>query len=240
MNTSLMPDPTFYPSPGLAMQAAPERIAYVTMLNVGKSGKRDAMGVINVDPRSSAYGQFVGQVDFPNDDNELHHFGWNACSACLCPQAPHPHMERRYLVVPGIASSRIHILDTKADPNQPKIVKIIEPEEFIRKTGYTSPHTIHCGPDGIYGSALGSASGDGPGGIFLMPEVVHAQLQILQGKLRSVAAELRRQCLFGGASQSEDRNAWHRWRSFLAAVELKPITPARSRDRSIPASPRLG
>src|SRR6476646_10811454 len=74
----------------------------------------------------------------------------------------------------------------------------------------------------------------------VMPEVVHAQLQILQGKLRSVAAELRRQCLFGGASQSEDRNAWHRWRSFLAAVELKPITPARSRDRSIPASPRLG
>ena len=155
---SLMPDPTFYPSPGMAMQAAPERIAYVALLNVGKNGKRDAMGVINVDPRSPAYGQFVGQVDFPNDDNELHHFGWNACSACLCPQAPHPHMERRYLVVPGIGSSRIHILDTKADPNHPKIVKVIEPEEFIKKTGYTSPHTIHCGPDGIYGSALGSAS----------------------------------------------------------------------------------
>ena len=47
-------------------------------------------------------------------------------------------------------------------------MKVIEPEEFIKKTGYTSPHTIHCGPDGIYGSALGSASGDGPGGIFLM------------------------------------------------------------------------
>jgi selenium-binding protein 1 len=168
MDMSLKPDPSFYPSPGLAMQAAPERIAYVTLLNVGKNGKRDAMGVINVDPQSSAYGRFVGQVDFPNDDNELHHFGWNACSACLCPQAPHPHMERRYLVVPGIGSSRIHILDTKPDPNHPKIVKVIEPAEFIKKTGYTSPHTIHCGPDGIYGSALGSASGDGPGGIFLM------------------------------------------------------------------------
>ena len=165
---SLMPDPTFYPSPGLAMQAAPERLAYVALLNVGINGKRDAMGVIDVDPTSSAYGRIVGQVDFPNGDNELHHFGWNACSACLCPQASHAHMERRYLVVPGIASSRIHILDTKADPNQPKMMKVIEPEEFIRKTGYTSPHTIHCGPDGIYGSALGSASGDGPGGIFLM------------------------------------------------------------------------
>ena len=123
---SLMPDPTFYPSPGLAMQAAPERIAYVALLNVGNGGKRDAMGVVNVDPSSSAYGQLVGQVDFPGGDNELHHFGWNACSACLCPQAPHPHMERRYLVVPGITSSRIHILDTKADPYHPTIVKVIE------------------------------------------------------------------------------------------------------------------
>src|SRR4029078_10310307 len=81
---------------------------------------------------------------------------------------PHPHMERRYLIVPGIGSSRIYILDTKPDPKQPKIVKLIEPEYFIKKTGYTSPHTIHCGPDCIYGSALGSATGDGPGGIFLM------------------------------------------------------------------------
>jgi selenium-binding protein 1 len=77
-------------------------------------------------------------------------------------------MERRYLIVPGIGSSRLHIIDTKPDPKQPKIVKIIEPEEFIEKTGYTSPHTIHCGPAGIYGSALGSADGNGPGGIFVM------------------------------------------------------------------------
>jgi hypothetical protein len=72
------------------------------------------------------------------------------------------HRQRR------IGSSKIYILDTKPDPKQPKIVKVIEPEEFIQKTGYTSPHTIHCGPDGVYESALGSASGDGPGGIFLM------------------------------------------------------------------------
>ena len=62
---SLMPDPTFYPSPGMAMKAAPEHIAYVSLLNVGKNGKHDAMGVIDVDPHSTTYGQFVGQVDFP-------------------------------------------------------------------------------------------------------------------------------------------------------------------------------
>ena len=167
--TLMRPDPTFYPSPGMAMQAPPERLAYVALLNADKNGKRDAMGVIDLDPqflRTTA--SWSARWIFHSGDNELHHFGWNACSACLCPQAPHPHMERRYLIVPGIGSSRIHILDTKPNPRQPKIVKVIEPEEFIRKTGYTSPHTIHCGPDGVYGSALGSASGDGPGGIFLM------------------------------------------------------------------------
>ena len=164
----MRPDPTFYPSPAMAMQAPAERLGYVALLNVGNSGKRDALGVIDLDPLSPDYGTLVGRVDFPHGDNELHHFGWNACSACLCPQAPHPHMERRYLIVPGIGSSRIHILDTKANRKQPPIVKVIEPEEFIRKTGYTAPHTIHCGPDGVYGSALGSPTGDGPGGIFLM------------------------------------------------------------------------
>jgi hypothetical protein len=55
MNMSLMPDPTFYPSPGMAMKAAPEHIAYVSLLNVGKNRKHDAMGVIDVDPRSSRW-----------------------------------------------------------------------------------------------------------------------------------------------------------------------------------------
>src|ERR1700740_2410516 len=99
---------------------------------------------------------------------ELHHFGWNACSSCLCPNAPHPHVERRYLVVPGLRSSRIHILDTKPDPRAPKIVKVIEPGEVADKAGYTRPHTVHCGPEGIYVAALGNREGKGPGGIFLM------------------------------------------------------------------------
>ena len=47
---SLTPDPTFYPSPGMAMKATPEHIAYVSLLNVGKNGKHDAMGVIDLDP----------------------------------------------------------------------------------------------------------------------------------------------------------------------------------------------
>jgi selenium-binding protein 1 len=124
--------------------------------------------VVDVDPKSSGYGRLIGRTDMPQVGDELHHFGWNACSSCLCPYAPHPHMERRFLVVPGINSSRIHILDTKPDPRHPSIVKVIEPETVAARTGYAAPHTVHCGPDGIYVSALGAPNGNGPGGTFVM------------------------------------------------------------------------
>src|SRR5213593_450312 len=162
------PDPTFYPSPKMAMQAPAEKLAFVAMLNANDNRKPDALAVVDVEPESSGYGHIVGQVDMPHPGDELHHFGWNACSACLCPYAPHPHVERRYLIVPGINSSRIHIIDTKPDPRKPQIVKVIEPETLAARTGYASPHTIHCGPDGIFASALGATDGGGPGGIFVM------------------------------------------------------------------------
>jgi methanethiol oxidase len=168
------PDPSFYPSPKLAMQAPPEKLAYVALLNpnaaLDSNGDRrpDAIAVFDVDADSETYGQVVGRVEMPNSGDELHHFGWNACSSALCPYAPHPHIERRYLIVPGLRSSRMHIVDTKPNPREPRIVKVIEPEEVHDRTGYSRPHTIHCGPEGIYVSALGAPDGDGPGGVFIM------------------------------------------------------------------------
>src|SRR5438477_12409158 len=164
------PDPTFYPSPRSAMAAPAEQLAYLVVLNVGQDGDRrpDALTVIDVDPSASTYAQEVGRLQMPNVGDELHHFGWNACSSALCPYAPHPHVERRYLVVPGLRSSRIHIVDTRPDPRRPKVVKVIEPEEVFARADYSRPHTIHCGPEGIYVSALGAPNGDGPGGVFLM------------------------------------------------------------------------
>jgi selenium-binding protein 1 len=166
----LTPDPTFYPSPTSAMAAPREQLAYVVTLNTGSNGSTapDALCVLDVDPASSTYGTLIGRTPMPHLGDELHHFGWNACSTALCPTAPHPHVERRYLVVPGLRSSRIHILDTKPNPRQPKLVKVIEPEELAKRTGYSRPHTVHCGLDGIYVNALGSPEGDGPGGIFVL------------------------------------------------------------------------
>ncbi|MDP9019959.1 MAG: selenium-binding family protein, partial [Actinomycetota bacterium] len=85
---SWRPDPTFYPSARMAMEAEPEELAYVALLNT--SGKPDALGVLDTDPRSPTYAQVVGRLDMPNAGDELHHFGWNACSSALCPYAAHP------------------------------------------------------------------------------------------------------------------------------------------------------
>jgi selenium-binding protein 1 len=167
---ALKPDPTFYSSPAEAVDAPPETLGYVVTLNTGTNGDRapDALSVLDLDPDSSSYGTVVGRLELPNLGDEVHHFGWNACSSALCPWAPHPHVERRYLLVPGLRSSRIHVVDVKEDRRQPRLTKVIEAEEIAAKASYSRPHTVHCGPDGVYVSALGAPDGDGPGGVFLL------------------------------------------------------------------------
>jgi hypothetical protein len=164
---SWTPDPTFYPSLRLAAGAPPEKLAYVASFDPARR-RNDEMAVVDLDSGSLTYGQIVRRVEMSGVGDELHHFGWNACSSCLCPNMPHPHVERRYLIVPGIRSSRIHILDTKPNPKNPEIVRVLQPAEIADRSGYTRPHTVHCGPDGIYISALGNAEGKAPGGILLM------------------------------------------------------------------------
>lgn len=170
MTMQMRPDPTFYPTARLAMEAPRETVAYVALLCPDKS-KPDVLAVVDLDPGSREYGHVVHKVELPHIGDELHHYGWNACSSMLCPTSGHPFGERRYLVVPGIRSSRLYVIDTKPDPRSAKIVHVIEAEELMRKTGYSRPHTVHCGPEGIYISALGGKGRNGdesPAGIFLL------------------------------------------------------------------------
>jgi methanethiol oxidase len=167
---ALRPDPTFHPSPRLAMEAERERLGYTALLSPDHS-RPDALAVVDLDPRSPAYGTVLNRVEMPHAGDELHHFGWNACSSALAPQSGHAVVQRRYLVVPGMRSSRIHVFDTQPDPAAPRLVRTIEPDEVLRKTGYSRPHTVHCGPEGIYISTLGGAGADGtqgPPGVFIM------------------------------------------------------------------------
>src|SRR3954468_2783266 len=138
--TRWTPDPTFYPSPRDAAGAPAEQLTYVAAFDRAAE-KPDAIAVLDTDPGSDSYGKVVGWTDLPNTGDELHHFGWNACSTALCPSAPHPHVERRYLIVPGLRSSRIHVFDTK-NRISPELVKVIEADELAKRAGYSRPHTV--------------------------------------------------------------------------------------------------
>ena len=124
---NLRPDPTFHATPRLAMEAPAETLAFTLMLSPDGS-QPDGLAVVDVDPTSKTYGEIVHQLIMPNKGDEFHHFGWNACSSALSPLTGHAFLERRYLIIPGIRSSRIYVIDTKPDPKNPQIVKVIEPE----------------------------------------------------------------------------------------------------------------
>src|SRR4030095_4909018 len=124
-----------------------------------------AVPLLAGDPASADYGQVVGWSELPTAGNELHHFGWNACSSALCHPGHPGHgqpLERRYLIVPGIRSSRTYVLDTKPDPTNPTVVREITAEELAAKAGYSRPGCIFV-------FNLGGANGnDGPGGVALL------------------------------------------------------------------------
>src|ERR1700753_3567563 len=93
-------DPTFYRSPAAAASAAPEQLAYVAAFDPTGRAK-DALAVLDCDADSSTYGGVVGWAEMPTAGNELHHFGWSACSSALCHEGHghHEAIERRYLLV---------------------------------------------------------------------------------------------------------------------------------------------
>ena len=108
-------------------------------------------------------GRIIHETPMPNVGDELHHYGWNRCSsACHGP-------ERSHLIVPGFRSSRIHVVNVADDPRRPRVEKVIEPEDIVRETGYTRPHTVHCMPgDNVVISMLGDAEGNGAGGFAVL------------------------------------------------------------------------
>ncbi|HKD36122.1 MAG TPA: selenium-binding protein SBP56-related protein [Pirellulales bacterium] len=151
-------------SPAEAMKAAREKFLFVscTYANTGVKAA-DYLAVVDADLDSATYSQVVHRLPLPNVGDELHHYGWNICSACHGRPG-----DRRYLIVPGLKSSRIHIIDA-LEPTKLKLEKVIEPDEIARKVNLSAPHTVHCLPDELVMiSMLGDASGNGPGGFLLL------------------------------------------------------------------------
>jgi methanethiol oxidase len=173
-------DPTFYRSPAEAIAAPTEQLAYVVTFD--RAGEQpDALAVVDVAADSDDYGRVVGWADLPTTGDELHHFGWNACSSALMHEGHamgDDGLQRRYLLLPGLRSSRVHVYDTQPDPRSPRLHKTIEAQELAARAGYSRPHTLHCGPDGVFLTCLGGADGnEGPGGIALLD---HATFDVLR------------------------------------------------------------
>ncbi|MBP5973442.1 selenium-binding family protein [Brasilonema sp. CT11] len=156
-----------YASPEAATKAEREKVLYTVALYTGSSiVEPDYLATVDVDPNSPTYAQVIHRLPMPYVGDELHHFGWNACSSCHGDASK----SRRFMVIPGQRSSRIHIVDT-ADIKAPKLHKVIEPEEIKEKTNLTAPHTVHCLADGhVMISMLGDSEGNGPGGFLLLDE----------------------------------------------------------------------
>jgi selenium-binding protein 1 len=160
-------DPTFYRSPRDAAAAPAEKIAYLATFSRPATSP-DALAAVDVDPESPSYARVIGFTELPNTGDELHHFGWNACSSALCPTGDHKHGDRRYLIVPGLRSSNLYVFDTVDNPAEPPIVKALGAEELGKRAGYSRPHTVHCGPGAVFVSCLGGDGEEGPGGIALL------------------------------------------------------------------------
>ena len=165
------PDPTFHASAKLAMHAPPEKLAYTVMLSPDFS-QPDALAIVDLDPGSKSLGKIVPHSDHAQQGRRVSPF-WlerlliGVVSACR-PRLPGAALPDH----PG-HSILAHLRDrhqARSDQGE-EIHKIIEPEEVLAKTGYSRPHTIHCGPEGIYVSTLGGGGPNGtngPPGIFIM------------------------------------------------------------------------
>jgi selenium-binding protein 1 len=154
-----------FASPAAAQTAPRETLIYVIALYGGTRVRQpDYLATVDVDPKSPTYCKVIHRLPVPSVDDELHHFGWNICSSCHGDTG----RERRYLVVPGLGSGRIHVLDA-VDPKVLKLHKTIEPDLIRRRANLSAPHTVHCLADGnMLISMLGDAAGNGPGGFLLL------------------------------------------------------------------------
>lgn len=154
-----------YASPTAAMQAEKEKLLYAIALYTGTGIEApDYLASVDVDPASPTYSQVINRLPMPYIGDELHHFGWNACSSCHTDASK----KRQFLVIPGIRSSRIYIVDT-SDSIAPKLHKVIEAEEIKAKTNLSAPHTVHCLANGqVMISMLGDSEGNAPGGFLLL------------------------------------------------------------------------
>ena len=133
-----------------------EQLLYVGCVDMGGEDP-DFMLVVGANPDDpETYGQIVHRTDLPELGDEIHHYGFNV-------------LQTRMLV-PGLFSGRLHLLDIATDPARPSLLAVND--RLLEDSGYVVPHTVIGMPDGGYlvsmiGNGLDPA---GPGGLVLLNE----------------------------------------------------------------------
>src|SRR5688500_9196039 len=130
-----------FASPAEAIRAPREKLLYTVAIYTGTGiQKPDYLVTIDADPASPPFSKVIHRLEMPEIGDELHHMGWNACSSCHDDAS----MQRRYLVVPGVRSSNLYIVDTGPDPRAPRLHTVIEGAAIKGRTDLSAPHTVHC------------------------------------------------------------------------------------------------
>ena len=161
--TRWTPDPSFYPSPRLGGEGA------------GRNA-RLCRGLRSEARRSRCHRRGrrrSGLADLFEDRRPGRHDRRSAtsCTIMAGTRAARVSAPTRRIRISSGATSWCRVCAPRASTSSTpsptrearRSCKVIEPEEVIEATGYSRPHTVHCGPDGIYVSALGNAKGDGAG-----------------------------------------------------------------------------
>jgi selenium-binding protein 1 len=131
-------------------QAQQERFLYIATI-AQSPGDPDFVSVVGADPSRDDFGTIVDRIDMPNVGDELHHFGYSA--------------DQKRLVVPGLFSNRIHILEILDGGASMRVAAVND--SLAADSGYVIPHTVIATQRGkALVTMIGAATGDTkPGGI---------------------------------------------------------------------------
>jgi len=154
-----------YASPQVAREQPPEKFVYVASLYEGTGIDRpDFIAVVDVDPSRPTYGQIVHRTEMPNVGDELHHFGWNACSSGLPLPAAAGHADRaRIPVLPNPPAG--HLRPAGAADQERDRGRGDQGEAGAER----SPHqSTACPETWVTISMLGDADGNSPGGFAVL------------------------------------------------------------------------
>lgn len=141
-----------------------ETLAYVACSRVGTGVEGpEFLAVVELHPDSDALGRVVHRTPLPGTGDGLHHVGWPAA-----PAGSAGTLGGR-LVLPGLFSSRLFILNLGADPLRPEVEAVLEPGVLARRAGYSRPYRVRDLPGGVVGvGMLADRSGEGPGGLAVL------------------------------------------------------------------------